>query len=395
MKVNRFFQDKSGVLIPALLILAMLIFPLPALLLDILMALFLIFAFFVLFVTLNPKRKGEFSSLPIFLLVMSAFNLAVQFSFIRLILTQGEAFNGRIIRALSSLWAGSDGIAGVAAGFAVFVAFTAAMAVVAVKGTGRVAEVAARFCLDAMPGKQMALDSEFSHGIISEKERLAKLDDLQKESDFLGALDGAGKFISGNFKVSILITIISIIVGIVLGVVYNGETLRNSARKYVPLSISNGFLVQFLVLLECLTMIVCFNRHRRSFVSEKHSEASTEISPATSLSAAPLATDPLTLQIGFGLIPLVDEDKWTELLKQIQDMRNRLADEAGIVIPKIRIIDNVMLSAYEYCILVNGKEVGRKVLCGGCKNKETTGSVSVIIDHLSEVIRQYAVEISV
>ena len=257
----------------------MLIFPLPALVLDILIVALLIFTFFVFFITLNPKRATEFSSLPICLLVISVFSLAIQLSFTRLILTKGEAFNGRIIRAVSSFWAGSSGIACVAAGFAVFVAFTVAMAVVAVKGTGRAAEVAARFCLDAMPGKQMSLDSEYSHGIITERERLAKWDDLQKESDFLGAMNGAGKFISGNFKVSILITAICIIVGIVLGVVYDikpvengkvfidialdGETLRSLARIYVPLSIANGFLAQIIILLECIAMAVCVNRHCR------------------------------------------------------------------------------------------------------------------------------------
>jgi len=261
----------------AVALVIMLIFPLPALVLDILIVALLIFTFFVFFITLNPKRATEFSSLPICLLVISVFSLAIQLSFTRLILTKGEAFNGRIIRAVSSFWAGSSGIACVAAGFAVFVAFTVAMAFVAVKGTGRVAEVAARFCLDAMPGKQMSLDSEYSHGIITERERLAKWDALQKESDFLGALDGAGKFIAGNFKVSISITAICIIVGIILsavlscetlenggvfiGITLDGETLRNLVRIYVPLSIANGFLAQFLVLLECITMVVCVNRH--------------------------------------------------------------------------------------------------------------------------------------
>ena len=272
-----------------LALIVLLIIPLPALLLDILTALVLITAILIPLNIAFTKKNTVFSLLPTCLLALTLFGLVIQISFTRLILTHGEAFNGRIIRIISSLVTGSNGLTGIVVGCLVFAFLTLVMGTFVVMGASRVAEAAARFTLDGLPGKQMAIDAEYSSGIISQEEHNAKKQELQQEVDFYASLDGVSKFISGNFKVSIFITIVSILGGCIIniasgGIIFNGEALENGNLFlaitispgfienliwiYIPFSIANGLLAQFMVLLRCIAVSLS--------VSSLNSESSSQ-----------------------------------------------------------------------------------------------------------------------
>jgi len=243
-----------------LMMILLLLIPLPALLLDILWGLNLVFVLLILGIKLHSKKVSESSLLPTGLLLSTVIGLLTQISFGRLILTKGEAFDGRIIRLFSSFAAGSGGIKALIMSFVFFIAINLFLALVFIKGAARVAEVAARFTLDALPFKQTGIDEEHNSGTITEREAVAKKDALQRESDFYGALDGASKFISGNFKFSLFITAISIIGGIFIGTSLNGETIYGAMMTYVPLSLANGFIAQFLCFMQLIPGAIVIGR---------------------------------------------------------------------------------------------------------------------------------------
>jgi len=240
----------SGAL--ALMVILLLLIPFPALLLDILWGLNLILFLLTLLDILYSKKIEDFLLLPTWLLILTGFGFLIQISFTRLILTDGEAFNSRIIRTLSSLMILSGGIQGLITEVTVFLIFTMVRALVADKACTRISEVAARFTLDSLPGKQMAIDAEYSSGAITEKEATAKRNALQRESDFYGAMDGLSKFIFGNFKASLFITAVSIIGGIVISTLLKGETIYSVMMTYISLSLCNGLLAQFLGFMESI-----------------------------------------------------------------------------------------------------------------------------------------------
>jgi flagellar biosynthesis protein FlhA len=169
----------------------MLIIPLPTILLDALMAMNLVLALLILLIVLYTKKATDFSIFPTVLLVSTVFSLALNVSSTRLILTQGSAFNGRMIRAFSTFVVGSGGTEGLVVGFVIFIVIIAVQAMVITKGATRIAEVAARFALDALPGKQMAIEAEYNSQAITEEESIARKNDLQREVDFYGAMDGS------------------------------------------------------------------------------------------------------------------------------------------------------------------------------------------------------------
>ncbi|MDR2758456.1 MAG: flagellar biosynthesis protein FlhA, partial [Spirochaetaceae bacterium] len=355
-------------------------------------------------------------------------------------------------------------------------------------------EVAARFALDAMPGKQMAIEAEYNSGAITEEESIARKNDLQQEVDFYGAMDGSSKFVSGNVKVGILITAVNVLGGIIIGSVFHGEPISAAIGTYVAFSIGDGLLSQFPALLVStatgiivtrsvsdgtfgedastqfsrdgriywigafvlggfallpgfpwyvlipLALALAFLAYRlgrkkvreEAAASKKMLEAKKpkdeigEMSPVVPL-------DPLSLELGYGLIPLVDRDKGAELLERIQRIRRESALDLGLVIPRIRIIDNMRLEPSEYCFKIKGADVGRgKIrmgyyLCinpGGVKdelpgekttdpafglpalwvNEDKRGdaeragytvvdSSSIIATHLTEIIKRHAQEI--
>ena len=420
--------DAKGSLmaLAVIVVLAMLIIPLPTWLLDAFMALNLVLSLLVLLIVLYNKKPTDFSLFPTVLLVVTVFGLALNISSTRLILTQGAAFDGRMIRAFSIFVVGTEGTTGLVVGFVIFIAIIAVQALVITKGATRVSEVAARFTLDSLPGKQMAIDAELSNGNIDQKEYTARKEAVQRESDFYGAMDGASKFISGNVKFAIFITVINVLGGIIIGSSLHGEPLIMALGTYTTLSIGDGLLTQFPALLVSTAMGIvvtraaapgdlgeqvftqfsrdakvywiaaavlfgmswlpgfpkhvlipmsffigfyAFHTNRVQNKQAKFKEmmaktGETAKKPKDEKTDIPQMDPPdqLSLELGFGLIPLVDKDKGAELLERMQGMRRQIALDMGIVIPKIRIIDNMLLGSSEYCFKIRGVDVGKSTI---------------------------------
>jgi len=407
-------------------VLGMFIIPLPTVILDTLMAMNLIISLLVLLIVLYNRKPTDLSLFPTVLLVVTVFNLALNISSTRLILTQGARFDGRMIKAFASFVVGSGGTTGLVVGFVIFIAIIAVQMLVITKGATRVSEVAARFTLDSLPGKQMAIDAEYSSGAIDQKEAAARKEALQRESDFYGSMDGASKFISGNVKFAIFITVVDILGGIIIGVTLHNEPLTSALGTYTTFSIGDGLLSQLPALLISTAMGIVVTRaaapgdlgeqvsvqfsrdtnvywicsavlfgmswlpgfpkyvlipmsfligyyaYRIGRVKKK--QASFNEMMAKTGDAAKKTRDEktdvphmeppdhLSLELGFGLIPLVDKDKGAELLERMQGMRRQIALEMGIVIPKIRIIDNMFLGSSEYCFKIRGVDAGKSTI---------------------------------
>ncbi|MDR0301470.1 MAG: flagellar biosynthesis protein FlhA [Treponema sp.] len=478
-----------------IVIVIMLILPLPTVLLDMLMAVNLMLSLLVLLIVLYTQKPTEFSLFPTMLLVATVFSLALNVSSTRLILRDGVRFDGRMVRAFSSFVVGSGGSEGIVIGFIIFIIIIAVQAVVITKGATRVSEVAARFTLDSMQVKMMAVETEYSSGSISEEEAQKRKAQIQKESDFYGAMDGASKFISGNVKIGILITVINVLGGIIIGMTLHGEPWAIAANNYVSLAIGDGLISQFPALLISTAMGIVVTRAAASgnlpeqvmeqifyrhaiiywicagvlvFLSvlpgfpwyvllpmaalvavhafrmgrqekkaasfnemmtktkDRKDEKAGEISPVVPL-------DALSLELGYGLVPLVEKEKGAELLERVQGVRRQSALDLGLVIPKVRIIDNSILEPSEYCFKIKGVDSGRgKIRIGyylcinpGAVTTEMAGEKtvdpafglpaiwieqekrdeaercgytvvdppSIIATHLTEIIRRHAAEI--
>jgi flagellar biosynthesis protein FlhA len=415
-----FFRDSVPAL-AVIVIVVMLILPLPTVLLDALMAMNLMLSLLILLIVLYTQKPTEFSLFPTMLLVATVFSLALNVSSTRLILAQGIKFNGKMVRAFSSFVVGVSGNEGLVIGFIIFIIIIAVQAVVITKGATRVAEVAARFTLDSMQVKMMAVETEYSSGSITEEESQIRKREIQKESDFYGSMDGASKFISGNVKIGILITVINVIGGIIVGMSLHKESWSIAANNYVTLAIGDGLVSQFPALLISTAMGIVVTRAAASgslpkqlleqilykgsivywicsavlvFLSvlpgfpwyvlipmaaliaahayrigrrqkieasnkemmiktrDRKDEKTGEISPVVPL-------DALSLELGYGLVPLVEKEKGAELLERVQGIRRQCALDLGLVIPMVRIIDNSTLEPSEYCFKIKGVDSGR------------------------------------
>jgi flagellar biosynthesis protein FlhA len=414
-------QRRSDVFVAigVIAVVMMLIIPLPAVLLDTFMALNLILSLLIILIVLYTQRALEFSVFPTILLVITVFGLAINVSSTRLILSKGPEFDGRLVRAFGSFVVGTGGTEGMVIGIIMFVILIAVQFVVITKGATRVSEVAARFTLDAMPGKQMAVEAEYNAGLITEEEAQKRKSDIQREADFYGAMDGASKFVSGNVKIGIFITLINIIGGLIIGMTIQGLDFQTAADTFVTLTVGDGLLSQlpslmvstatglivtravsigtfgadvtgqfsqfsriywiaagFLVVISFLPGFPYYillpmalllgylafrlsrkeaaqaERATREEAGQKPQEQPPEISPVVPL-------DPLSLELGYGLFPLVDKDQGAELLDRITRIRREAALEIGLVLPRIRIIDNMRLEPSEYSFKIKGVEVGR------------------------------------
>ena len=486
-----------------ILMVLMFIIPLPTVLLDFFMALNLTFSLVVLLIVLFTARATDFSVFPSLLLLSTIFGLVLNVSSTRLILSKGEAFDGAMIRAFSSFVIGASGSQGLVIGFVIFIILIAVQAFVITKGAKRVAEVSARFKLDSHPTKSMSIDAEYNAGIITDEEARQKKEQLQREDDFYGAMDGANQFVSGNVKVGIFITVINVIAGLIIGMVFRTESFSNALRTYTTLTIGDGLLAQlpslFLsvatgllvtrmidegsfgqdikkqfsqvgwiyfvaagtlaimgvlpgfphVVLFIIAFVLAFvgwkiakAEQLYKAVKEKQvaqKQGTQQQRGAGGESAAPgeiapiVPLDPLSLELGYALIPLVDKDKGAELLERITRIRREAALDLGLVAPRIRIIDNMRLEPSEYCFKIKGVEVARgKIRMGwylginpGCVSEEIPGERTVdptfglpavwiseenrdraersgytvvdppaiIATHLTEVIKKHAAEI--
>jgi flagellar biosynthesis protein FlhA len=227
----------------------MLLIPLPAVLLDLFMLLNICLSLLVILIVLYARNTLEFTVFPTLLLLATVFGLALNVSSTRLILAQGAAFDGRIVRAFGSFVVGASGVAGYLIGLVIFTIIIAVQFVVITKGSTRVAEVAARFTLDALPGRQMAIDAEYHAGLLTEVQAQQRKQELQRQSNFYGAMDGASKFVSGSVRVAILITLVNLAGGLIMGVSVHGEPLAAAAQTYVTLTIGDGLVTQLPALL--------------------------------------------------------------------------------------------------------------------------------------------------
>ena len=203
------WKQRSEILVAVgvIIIVMMLVIPLPEFVLDSFMAVNIVLSLLVILIVLYTRHALEFTVFPTLLLIATVFGLALNVSSTRLILSRGSDFDGRIIRAFGTFVVGSRGVEGYVIGIIIFIIIIAVQFVVITKGATRVAEVAARFALDALPGKQMAIEAEYNSGLVTEEEATRRKNQLQREADFYGAMDGASKFVAGNVKVGILITL--------------------------------------------------------------------------------------------------------------------------------------------------------------------------------------------
>lgn len=419
------FGNKADlfVAIGAVSVVMMLIIPLPAWMLDTLQILNLVLNLLILLIVLYTTRAIDFSVFPTLILVSTVFGLALNVSSTRLILAQGLKFEGKMIKAFSTFVVGNkEGTEGLVIGFVIFIILIAVQAFVITKGSTRVAEVAARFTLDAMPTKNMAIEAEYNAGAITEEEARSRKRDVQKEADFYGAMDGASKFVSGNVKIGIFITVINIVAGLMFGMIFRNEPFAEAIKMYASLTIGDGLLSQLPSLFVSVATGVIvtrsvsdgtlgsdiktqFSRNAKIYYvgaltlivigvlpgfpwylllplggalgyvgwrlqkveegtfkkklekaeqkeKEKPGEGAADMSPIVPL-------DPLSLELGYGLIPLVDKDKGAELLERVTRIRKESALDLGLVVPRIRIIDNMRLEPSEYCFKIKGVEVAR------------------------------------
>ncbi|MCP4133261.1 MAG: flagellar biosynthesis protein FlhA [bacterium] len=412
------WMQKSDILvgIGVIAVVVMLIIPLPTFLLDFLMAISVMIGLLILMIVMFVHRSFDFSIFPSLLLITTVFRLALNVSSTRLILLDGAAFDGKIVRSFGSFVVGGNYVVG----FIVFIILVAVQFIVITKGATRTAEVAARFTLDAMPGKQMSIDSDLSNGLITEEEGKQRREDIRKEADFYGSMDGASKFVQGDVKVGIVITFINIIGGFVVGMVMRGETFDVALKTYTLLSIGDGLVSQIPSLLittatgiivtravsnenmgdqlsaqlgsqpralyitagalglsaiipgfPAITMIIlALGLGGLAYVltqsqQDKQVLADQEVKDAAMKEHKPesvlplIQVDPLEVEIGYNLIPLVDPEQGGTLLDRITNIRRRSALDMGLIVPPIRIRDNMELEPENYSVLIKGVEVGR------------------------------------
>jgi flagellar biosynthesis protein FlhA len=408
------------------LVVVMMIIPLPAFLLDLLITLNISAALMIVVATIYVPRALDFSSFPSLLLLTTLFRLAINVSVTRLILLHGDA--GHVVTAFGNFVVGGN----VVVGLVVFLILVVIQFVVITNGAGRVAEVGARFTLDAMPGKQMAIDADLNTGQITDEEARRRRREIGDEADFYGAMDGASKFVKGDAVAGILITAINLVGGIVIGVAQQGMPFTEAAQHFSLLSIGDGLCAQIPALLISVATGILVTRSgdaedlgttvagqildqrkaplvagavvmafalvpalpklpflliggaffaigwaRKDQPTRFERETSRiaaaaapampagELAPARDAALDALALDPLELAIGFGLVPLVDADAGGSLLQRVGTIRRQIASELGMVIPSVRIRDDVGLDSHEYVMRVRGTEVARGGLMAG------------------------------
>ena len=418
---NRVWMQKTDILlgIGVISVVTMLIIPLPTFLLDFLLAVSIMSGLLILLVVMFIQRTFDFSIFPSLLLITTVFRLALNVSSTRLILLQGAAFDGKIIRAFGQFVVGGNYVVG----FIIFIILVAVQFIVITKGATRTAEVAARFTLDAMPGKQMSIDSDLSNGIITEEEARKRREEIRREADFYGAMDGASKFVQGDVKVAIVITFVNIIGGFIIGMVMRGEPFDVALKTYTLLTIGEGLVAQIPSLLITTATGIIVTRavsnenlgtdmgeqlgsqpralmitaatlgvsvlipgfpkiallllsgglgilgyllmqtqtEEKSKVERKEKEAALREHKPEEVTQL-VQVDPLEVEIGYNLIPLVDPEQGGTLLERITNIRRRSALDMGLIVPPIRIRDNMELDPEAYSILIKGVEVGRGLL---------------------------------
>ena len=405
--------------IGVLTILVVLILPLPPVLLDIALAISITLAILILMTSLFIQSPLEFSSFPTILLISTMLRLSLNLASTRLILSHGHdgpGAAGHVIEAFGNFVMSGNFVIGVI----VFAILVIVNFVVITKGSGRIAEVAARFHLDAMPGKQMAIDADLSAGLIDEKQARARRKELEDESSFFGAMDGASKFVRGDAIAGLLVVFINIIGGMIIGIAQQGMSFSDAARTYTLLTVGDGLVTQIpalvvsmaagllvskagvsgaadkalisqlsgypkalgmsagvmlvMALLPGIPMLpflllggsagavaYMLDKRQKEFAASetRKTDVAAAAPPAEEPIAAALKIDDLKIELGYALLPLVNSpDGSDRLTEQIKALRRSLAMDMGFVMPAVRILDNVQLEANAYVIKVKEVDAG-------------------------------------
>lgn len=402
-----------SVLFVVILIVAMMIIPMPILLLDFLLICNISISLMILLVAMNTKEPLEFSIFPTALLLTTLFRLALNVSTTRSILSKADG--GHVIETFGSFVIGGSPVVG----FVVFLILVVIQFIVITKGSERVAEVAARFTLDAMPGKQMSIDADMNAGLLTEQEARERRKKVEMEADFYGAMDGASKFVKGDAIAGIIILIINVIGGFIIGMTIHGMGFAEAASTFTLLSVGDGLVSQVpallistatgitvtraasngnlgtdiieqifsypkllyivagtififglltpigLVLTIPVAGILSFSAYtmKKSLKKEELLNEQVEMDNIEETLRSPekvinlLQLDPLELEIGYGLIPLADQKQGGDILDRIVMIRRQFALELGLVIPTIRIRDNLQLPPNQYTLKFRGNKI--------------------------------------
>jgi flagellar biosynthesis protein FlhA len=473
-------------------ILVFMIIPLPPVVLDLLLSFNITISLVIILASMYIMQPLELSAFPSILLLATLFRLSLNVASTRLILlhgNEGTVAAGKVIMAFGSFVVGGNYLVGII----VFLILVAINFMVITKGAGRIAEVAARFTLDAMPGKQMSIDADLNAGLIDEHQARTRRDLISREAEYYGAMDGANKFVRGDAVAGIVITLINIVGGLAIGVFQNKMSFAQAAQNYTLLTIGDGLVTQVPALiistaagiivsragnvsslgkeitsqiliqpkaigiaaavLFCFGLIpglptisfmilavlagglayMTFQATREALRAEEEQKAQEEHAlPVEHFDTLP-PLDTLAIEVGYGLIPLVDVEQDGQLLDRIKSIRIQMAYDIGIIVAPIHIQDNMRLKPGEYCIMLKGNEVARGELMtnyylamnpgtaeediDGIPTKEPTyglpalwikenakedaltkgytvvDQATVMITHLSEVIRRYSREL--
>jgi len=422
-----------------IMILAIMIIPMPTPLMDVFLAINIAAALTILISAMYMTEPLQFSVFPGVLLLITLFRLSLNIATTRLIL--GEAYAGQIIETFGQFVVRGNYIVG----FIIFLILVIINFIVITKGAERVAEVSARFTLDAMPGKQMSIDADLNAGLIDEMEAKTRREKISREADFFGAMDGASKFVRGDAIAGLIITLINIIGGLIIGAVQNNMGVGEALQTYTLLTVGDGLVSQIpaivistaagivitrstteenlgqsvfnqltakpeaLLAASIIILIFGFTPGFPTFpflaisasvgvfavrklrapaeqpeISEEEEEPEEALQPMDDIKSY-LQVDPLEIEIGYGLIPLVDESQGGDLLERITSLRRQVATELGVMVPPIRIRDNLQLSSNQYRILVQGTPVAEAELMPGYLMALDPGTASSKIDGIDTV----------
>ncbi|OMH22559.1 flagellar biosynthesis protein FlhA [Clostridium pasteurianum] len=404
------------VAVGVMLIVLMIIIPLPTAMLDVLIVVNITIATIIILITMFTTEVLQLSVFPTLLLVTTLFRLGLNISSTRLILSQANA--GEVINAFGSFVVGGNYIVGII----IFLIIIVIQFIVITNGAGRVAEVAARFALDAMPGKQMSIDADLNAGLIDDAEAKNRRRKIQQEADFYGSMDGASKFVKGDAIASIVIVLINIVAGIVIGAVQMGMPIAEAAQTYVRLTIGDGlvsqipallisiatgilvtrsgndedfgkqvvgqltsfpkvlgiaaaillflsfipglpFLPFFILAVACTVGAYLLYKEEKAQIIMQEENINMEMAEQENKEPENvmnlISVEPMEIEIGYGLIPLADEASGGDLLQRIASVRRQCAIEMGIVVQPIRIRDNLQLKTNEYVVKIRGTVVAK------------------------------------
>ena len=435
----RFERKEMALAVAVVAILFVMVIPLPTILLDILLSCSFTISLIILLTSLYITHPLEFSTFPSVLLLSTLFRLSLNIASTRLILlhgNEGPSAAGVVIKSFGLFVVGGNYFVG----FIIFLILVIINFVVITKGSGRIAEVAARFTLDAMPGKQMSIDADLNAGIIDEQEARRRRGEISREADFYGAMDGASKFVRGEAVAGILIILVNIGGGFIIGVFQQNLPFLTAAETYTILTIGDALVSQIPALIISTAAGIIVSRaasefsmgeelsrqfklqpqavalsagilftlglipglphlpfislslvvggvaylslqESRKMVQKKREEAQKAAPPPSAeVAESLLHLDRLELEVGYGLIPMVDEEQNGDLLNRIRSIRRQFASDMGIIIPPLRIRDNLQLHPGEYRILIKGNEVARAEMMMGYFMALNPGEVKKTIE---------------